>query len=206
MFPSAPGASGARDASGSAAATPSIPRQLATTATGNPFPSATSSVSPRLNLRAVPDAGASSVQIGVSGPPGRKAIAPSLACSDSAGRVWAAVIAGTAGARAVAPKPARRSRRCIRAIGSAIADPDHFWLEKSSRRSYALKGRKRPFFCCERVSPCYKPAAPIAFMTWRVAIQVINAIDPIRLDMIGRPKTASHFSAIMLSHRGWTRC
>jgi len=29
---------------------------------------------------------------------------------------------------------------------------------------------KQPFFCCERLSPCYKPAAPIAMM--------LDEVDP----------------------------
>src|SRR5258708_2765910 len=38
-------------------------------------------------------------------------------------------------------------------------DADHFPLDMSSRRGYVRGDRKRPFFCCGPVGPCYKPAA-----------------------------------------------
>ena len=42
---------------------------------------------------------------------------------------------------------------------SAMADADHFPLDMSSCRGYVRAAGKRPFFCCEPIGPCYKPAA-----------------------------------------------
>ena len=109
----APGASGGRAASGSAAGTPSSPTQFSTIGTGKLFSSSIPISSPRLN-RSAP--APRSAQIGVSGCPGRKAMSPASAVNRRDLCPSAAAIPGRAGASAVAPIPAISSRRSSRKI------------------------------------------------------------------------------------------
>jgi hypothetical protein len=62
-------------------------------------------------------------------------------------------------------------------------------------RRHARQAPKRPFFCCEAVCPCYKPAAAIAVIPGRGLSGVTNVIDFNKLEHDGRPKAASQFSA-----------
>ena len=151
-----PAASGGRPVSGSAAGTPSIPRQLRTAGTGSSLPKAISRVSPRLKR----SSGPCSDQIGVAGASGRRARLSALACSASAGRAWAA--------------PGRRPYRGERGraqSGHQLAsiqrefgachrtDADHFLVYLSSCDALPRCCQKGPFFCCGGVGSCYKPAA-----------------------------------------------
>jgi hypothetical protein len=52
----------------------------------------------------------------------------------------------------------------------------------SSCRSYFQNARKRPFFCCERVRSCYKPAATITLVVRTGFIQTTKVIDSINLE------------------------
>ena len=111
--------------SGSAAGTPSIPRQLRTAGAGSSLPKATSRVSPRLNR----SSGPCSDQIGVAGASGRRARLSAFACSASAGRAWARPAAGHIGASAAAPNPAISVASIQREFGACHrTDADHFLL------------------------------------------------------------------------------
>jgi hypothetical protein len=61
----------------------------------------------------------------------------------------------------VAPIAARRLRRLNRKERSVIAKSGPFSGREVQPGPIARKRPNRPFFCCEPVSACYKPAATI---------------------------------------------
>ena len=132
-FPCAPGASGGRAASGSAARTPSIPCQFSTVGTGRSFRSVISSSSPRLKRK--PASGARALKRPYRGfrLSRTQGDAPALACSVRDWRPWAA--ARSRQRRRQGPqRPVRPSARGGPAgkFDLPWLDADHFPLDMSS--------------------------------------------------------------------------
>ena len=173
LFPAC-GASSRRPTSSSMAGTPSIPRQSRPTGTVRSLANSTCRLSPRGKR----SSGAASIQTGVSGPPARRSRAPR--------RAWIAT--GEASLRGAAPgssrpseaAPTRPSARVGRMRKNRLAMKPMrtiFGVRCPVAAGAVGSGQTGPFFCCERVSPCYKPP-PAGIAASRAGVaELVDALD-----------------------------